>query len=225
MPSLARRATAELLGTFALVYFGAGAVVMDNFPGARYGLIGIALVHALALAIAVSMTMNISGGHINPAVTLGMLATRRIALRDALGYLAAQLGGGVLAVAALTWTIPASVGALLLWGTPRLNPGIGMGQAIGIEALLTFFLMSAVMGTAAARTAPKLGGFGIGLTLFFAIMVGGPLTGAALNPARAFGPALLSGTWTAHAAWWIGPIVGAVIAAFVWRWLVPDDDG
>lgn len=224
MPALARRAAAELLGTFALVYFGAGAVVMDTFPGARYGLIGIALAHALVLSIAVSMTMNISGGHINPAVTLGMLATGRIGLRDAAGYLAAQLGGGVLAVVALTWTVPASVGTLLLWGTPKLNPGIDLTRAIGIEALLTFFLMSAVMGTAAARTAPKLGGFGIGLTLFFAILVGGPLTGAALNPARAFGPALVSGTWTAHAAWWIGPIVGAVLAAFVWKWLVPDTE-
>lgn len=224
MPALARRAAAELLGTFALVYFGAGAVVMDTFPGARYGLIGIALAHALVLSIAVSMTMNISGGHINPAVTLGMLATGRIGLRDAAGYLAAQLGGGVLAVVALTWTVPAGVGTLLLWGTPKLNPGIDLTRAIGIEALLTFFLMSAVMGTAAARTAPKLGGFGIGLTLFFAILVGGPLTGAALNPARAFGPALVSGTWTAHAAWWIGPIVGAVLAAFVWKWLVPDTE-
>lgn len=223
MPSLARRATAELLGTFALVFFGAGAVLADNFPGARFGLIGIALVHAVVLSIAVSMTMNVSGGHINPAVTLGMLATRRITPADAAGYIAAQLGGGVLAVVALKWAMPGAVGGLMLWGTPTLNPGINLVRGIGIEALLTFFLMSAVLGTAVLRTAPKIGGFGIGLTLFFAIMVAGPLTGAALNPARAFGPALMSGTWTAHATWWIGPILGAVVAAFVWRWMVPDE--
>lgn len=224
MPSLARRACAELLGTFALVFFGAGSVLADNFPGARFGLIGIALVHAVVLSVAVSMTMHVSGGHINPAVTLGMLATRRITPTDAAGYLAAQLGGGVLAVVALKWAMPGAVGGLMLWGTPTLNPGINLVRGIGIEALLTFFLMSAVLGTAALRTAPKIGGFGIGLTLFFAIMVAGPLTGAALNPARAFGPALMSGTWTAHAVWWIGPILGAVAAAFVWRWMVPDTE-
>lgn len=225
MQPLARRATAELLGTFALVYFGAGAVVMDSFPGARTGLLGIALVHAIVLSVAVSMSMNISGGHINPAVTLGMLATRRISAPDAAGYIAAQLGGGVLAILAAKWTMPASIGTLALWGAPKLHPSVDIVKAIGIEALLTFFLMSAVMGTAVLRTAPKIGGFGIGLVLFFAIMVGGPLTGAALNPARALGPALLSGSWTAHAAFWIGPIVGAVVAAFVWRWMVPETEG
>jgi aquaporin Z len=223
MPTLARRATAELLGTFALVFFGAGAVVMDAFPGARYGLMGIALVHAVVLSVAVSMTMNISGGHLNPAVTAGMLATRRIGATDAVAYIGAQLGGAVLAVLAARWAMPTSVGDLALWGTPQLHPSVGLPEAIGVEALMTFFLMSAVLGTAVLRTAPRIGGFGIGLTLVFAIMVGGPLTGAALNPARAFGPALVSGAFTAHAAYWIGPIVGAVIAAFVWRWMVPDE--
>lgn len=224
MAALARRATAELLGTFALVYFGAGAVVMDSFPGARYGLLGIALVHAVVLSVAVSMTMYVSGGHLNPAVTLGMLATRRIGGSVAAGYVAAQLGGAVLAIMAAKATMPVSVGNLALWGAPKLNPGVDLTKAIGIEALLTFFLMSAVLGTAALRTAPKIGGFGIGLVLFFAIMVGGPLTGAALNPARAFGPALLAGHWVAHAAFWIGPILGAVAAAFVWKWMVPDEE-
>jgi glycerol uptake facilitator-like aquaporin len=168
------------------------------------------------------MTMNVSGGHINPAITLGMLATRRITPRDAAAYVAAQLAGAVLAIVVAKWTIPASVGNLALWGTPTLHPATSMGTAIGLEALLTFFLMSAVLGTAVLRTAPKIGGFGVGLTLFFTIMVGGPLTGAALNPARAFGPALMSGTWTAQAVWWIGPIAGAIVAALVWRWIVPE---
>lgn len=221
MPVLARRATAEILGTFALVFFGCGAVVMDSFPGARYGLMGIAVVHAMALSIGVTMTMAISGGHLNPAVTVGMLATRRISPSDAVAYIVAQLAGALLAVAVAKWLLPSNVGDLVAWGTPALNPGVTFTKAIFIEAVLTFILMSAVMGTAVSANAPRVGGFGIGLTLWFAILVGGPLTGAALNPARAFGPALLSGTMTAQAVYWIGPILGAVLAALVWdKWLL-----
>jgi MIP family channel proteins len=216
MPVLARRATAEILGTFMLVFFGCGAVVMDSFPTARYGLMGIALVHAIALSVAVSATMGVSGGHLNPAVTVGMLAARRISPSDAGVYVVSQLAGALFAVAVLKWAMPASVGDLAAWGTPMLNPAVTLARGIGTEALLTFFLMSAVMGTAVARNAPRIGGFGIGLTLIVAILVGGPLTGAALNPARAFGPALLSGSMTAQMVYWIGPIVGAVLAAVLW---------
>lgn len=216
MPMLARRATAEIFGTFTLVFFGCGAVVMDSFPGARYGLMGIALVHAVALAVAVSATMGISGGHLNPAVTVGMLAARRISPSDAGVYVVAQLAGALFAVALAKWLMPASVGNLVAWGTPALNPLVTLTRGIAIEAVLTFVLMSAVMGTAVARNAPRIGGFGIGLTLLFAIIVGGPLTGAALNPARAFAPALLSGSMTAQVVYWIGPILGAVMAALLW---------
>ena len=216
MPMLARRATAEIFGTFTLVLFGCGAVVMDSFPGARYGLIGIALVHAVALAVAVSATMGISGGHLNPAVTVGMLAARRISPSDAGVYVVSQLAGALFAVALAKWMMPASVGDLVAWGTPALNPAVTFARGVGTEAVLTFVLMSAVMGTAVARNAPKIGGFGIGLTLLFAIIVGGPLTGAALNPARAFAPALLSGNMTAQAVYWVGPILGAVLAAVLW---------
>lgn len=216
MPLLARRATAEIFGTFTLVLFGCGAVVMDSFPTARYGLMGIALIHALALSVAVSATMGISGGHLNPAVTVGLFAARRISLRDAAVYVVSQLAGALFAVALLKWMMPSSVGDLALWGTPALNPAVTVGRGIGTEAVLTFVLMSAVMGTVVARKAPSIGGFGVGLTLLFAILVGGPLTGAALNPARAFAPALLSGSMTAQAVYWIGPILGAVLAALLW---------
>lgn len=224
MPVIARRATAELLGTFVLVFFGCGAVVMDSFPNARYGLMGIALVHAVALAIAVTMTMRISGGHCNPAVTAGLLAIRRISARDAAAYVVAQLVGAVLAVFLLKMLLPAAVASLAAWGTPALHPSVTFGKGIGIEAILTFVLMSAVMGTVVSRNAPKVGGFGVGLTLVFAILVGGSLTGAALNPARAFGPALLSGSMTGHAVYWIGPIVGAVLAALLWKWLLAEEN-
>lgn len=216
MPMLARRATAEIFGTFTLVFFGCGAVVMDSFPGARYGLIGIAMVHAIALSVAVSATMGISGGHLNPAVTVGMLTARRISPGDAGVYIVSQLAGALFAVAVAKWMMPSSIGDLVAWGTPSLNPAATLSRGIATEAVLTFFLMSAVMGTAIAKNAPRIGGFGIGLTLLFAIMVGEPLTGAALNPARAFAPALLSGSMTAQVVYWIGPILGAVIAALVW---------
>ena len=177
---------------------------------------GIALVHAVALSVAVSATMGISGGHLNPAVTVGLLAARRISPADAGVYVVSQLAGALFAVAVVKWLMPASVGELVTWGTPTLNPLVTFTRGIATEGLLTFFLMSAVMGTAVARNAPRIGGFGIGMTLLFAIMVGGPLTGAALNPARAFAPALLSGNMTAQVVYWVGPMLGAVIAAIVW---------
>jgi aquaporin Z len=144
------------------------------------------------------------------------LTARRISPSDAAVYVVSQLAGALFAVAVLKWMLPSSVGELAAWGTPALNPAVTFTRGVGTEALLKFFLMSAVMGTAVARNAPKIGGFGIGLTLLFAILVGGPLTGAALNPARAFAPALLSGSMTAQAVYWIGPILGAVVAALLW---------
>jgi glycerol uptake facilitator-like aquaporin len=99
---------------------------------------------------------------------------------------------------------------------------MSLGQAIGLELILTFFLMSAVYGTAVSADAPRVGGFGIGLVLLFDILVGGPLTGAAMNPARAFGPAVASGEWVGHGIYWVGPIAGALLAALLWEYfLIP----
>ena len=214
MPSQTRRAVAELLGTFGLVFFGAGAVVTSGTGG--FGLLGVALVHAIVLSVMVSSTMAISGGHLNPAVTLGFLATRRIDGRSAALYIVAQLIGAALAGLALKALLPGPMLRATIAGTPQLAGTITVPLAIGLEALLTFFLVSAVFGTAVNPEAPKIGGFGIGLTLFFDIMVGGTFTGAAMNPARAFGPALTSGVWVGHAVYWIGPIIGGVLAALLW---------
>jgi aquaporin Z len=216
MSDTIRRATAEAFGTFALIFFGCGAVVMQSFPDARYGIMGIALIHAVVLSVAISATMGISGGHLNPAVTLGLLVVRRITVATAAVHVAAQLVGAVAAAWAVTQLLPASVGVLSNWGTPVVTSQLTFGGAIALEAIGTFMLMSAVMGTIVADAAPKIGGFGVGLTLVFVIMVIGPLTGAAVNPARAFGPALLAGSWTAQAVWWIGPMVGAGLAALLW---------
>ena len=216
MPSLARRAVAEVYGTFALVFFGSAAVVMESFPSAHYGLMGIALIHAVVLSVAITATMAISGGHLNPAVTIGLWSTRRISAQDSFVYITSQLAGALLAAVAVRSMFPAGVAKFVLWGTPTINSSITFTMAIAFEALLTFFLMSAVMGTVVSKSAPKVGGFAIGFTLLFAMMIGGTFTGAALNPARAFGPAVISGNLDSLGAYFIGPILGALVAAQLW---------
>jgi aquaporin Z len=217
MPSLARRAVAEVYGTFALVLVGCGAIIMESFPTAHYGLMGIAVVSAVVLAVAVTTTMAISGGHLNPAITLGLWSTRRIPAQDAFVYIVSQLAGALLAALAVKALFPASVAKFVLWGTPSINPSITFGMAVGFEALLTFFLMSAYMGTIVAKSAPRVAGFGVGLTMLFATIIGGAFTGAALNPARAFGPAVISGNLDSLGAYFLGPIVGALVAVQLWE--------
>ncbi len=217
MASLPRRWAAEALGTFALVFIGAGAAMTRFFPNADYGILGIALAHGLVLSVMVTATMNISGGHLNPAVTLGLLTARRIAPGAAAGYIVAQLAGGVVAAALLKQFYPSAVLRAGALGVPTLAPSVSLGQGIVIELILGFFLVSAVFGTCVNPGSHRIGGFGVGLTLLVCILVGGPLTGAAVNPARAFGPALLTGQWVAHIVWWVGPILGGVLAALVWE--------
>ena len=218
--SLLRKLVAEALGTFMLVFFGAASVVMTVYPGGNWGVLGIALAHGVVLSVAVTATMRISGGHLNPAITIGLAAMRRTAPVTAVAYVAAQLVGAVLAGLALKAMVPGSVGSAVMYGTPAVSGTLSLGVAIAIEALLTFFLMSAYYGTWFAWDAPPVGGFGIGLTLVFALMAGGGLTGAALNPARAFGPAVAAGHWVAHIVYWVGPILGALAAAALWEYVL-----
>lgn len=213
---LIRPLTAEFLGTYALVFAGTAAAVSDNFPGAKFGILGIALAHGLILGAWITATGSISGGHLNPAVTFGFLATKRIELQTGLAYIAAQLLGGLAGAYSSRFVIPNNVGRVVSNGVPQISISSNFTQALALEAVMTFFLMSAVLGTIANPKAPKLGGLWVGLTLVAMILVGGPVTGAALNPARAFGPAVVSGVWTAQLAYWIGPILGAVVAALVW---------
>lgn len=217
MSSLTRRAIAEMLGTAFLVFFGCGVVIMNNYPGAGFNVFGIAVAHALVLSIAITATMGISGGHVNPAVTIGMLVIRRISPRDATVYVAAQLVGAVIAGLFVRFALPWNVGHVISGGTPAVASTVTFLDAVVVEAIITFLLMSAVMGTIVATNAPRIGGFGVGLTLIPSIMVAGVMTGAAANPARAFGPAVISGNFTAQAVWWIGPIVGAILAALLWQ--------
>lgn len=221
MPPLGRRLVAEALGTFGLVFVGAAVVVVNGgFPNSGIGLLGIALAHAVVLSVMITATMTISGGHLNPAVTVGLLVSRRIGPLSAAAYIVTQLAAACLAALLVKALLPPHAVRAALLGVPVIASSVTLGQAIGIELVLTFFLVTAVFGTVVSPDAPRVAGFGIGLVLLFDILVGGPLTGAAANPARAFGPALVSGQWLGHVAYWVGPLAGGIIAALLWEYVL-----
>ncbi len=211
---------AEFLGTFALVFVGAGAVVVDASSGRELGLLGVALAHALVLSVMVTATLPISGGHLNPAVSFALWIARKISSRDVVFYWLTQLLAALLAAFSVKWLLPTTAGTTTAYGLPRVSAELNFAQAVVLEAIFTLFLVSAVFGTAVSPRAPKVGGFGVGLVLLFDILVGGPLTGAAMNPARAWGPAVASGDWHAQAVYWVGPLLGAAIATLFWTALL-----
>jgi MIP family channel proteins len=222
-PPLASVLVAEALGTFLFFFVGAGAVVLlAHSPEANGGLVGVAFAHGLALAVLVSALGPISGGHFNPAVTFGVWITGHIDAARATTYVAAQLVGGLAAGLALRVVFPESSWQPVALGTPAVDPQITVVGAIIVEAVLTVVLLVAVFGTAIDRRAPKLGGLAIGLAVAADVFMGGPLTGAAMNPARWFGPAVASGTFADWYVWWIGPLLGAAVAAIVYRYLLED---
>jgi aquaporin Z len=206
---------AEFIGTFALIFVGMGSIVFIN----NSGLVGVALAHGLTIAIMASAVGHISGGHFNPAVTFAFLVTRRIVPSLAVVYWLAQLAGGVLGALALRALFPGD--ANLDSGVPIVSDGINVGQAVALEALLTFFLVWVIFATAVdpGGAFKSIAGLAIGLTITIDILVGGPLTGAAMNPARSLGPELVQGIWD---DWWVylvGPPVGAAAAALAYEWL------
>lgn len=213
-----KAALAELIGTFILVFIGAGAILADVMSGGKVGLPGIALAHAVALATAVSATGHLSGGHINPAVTGAFVATGRLPLGPGLAYVLAQLAGASAGAFFLSAVFPEGVRTAAALGTPALAPGVSAGTGIVVEAILTFFLVFVVFGTAVDPRGPRaVGGLFIGLVLAMDILAGGVLTGAAMNPARAFGPALFAGAWTNHVVYWVGPLLGGVAAGWLYH--------
>ena len=216
-----RKLAAEFVGAFALVFVGAGAIIST----AGGNLVAIAIAHGLAIALMVSALGHISGGLFNPALTLGLWATRRLDSVTTALYIIAQLLGAVVAGIGLLLLFPEGMtgAAPANFGVPALGRGIGFLSAVGIEAVATFFLMLAVFGTALDKRGPKVGGFAIGLILTMDILAFGTLTGAAMNPARAFGPALVDMNWDNHLVYWIGPIVGAVAAALLYHYLFAED--
>ena len=211
---------AELIGTFGFVFIGAGSIITNTLTNGMVGLMGIAFALGLGLAIMVTIFAATSGGHINPAVTIAFLVTRRIAPLMGLLYIVAQLVGATLAGLLLRAIYPQAVWQAARLGTTYLGPGVSFGLGVLIEAILTFFLLLAVFGTAVDPRAPKIGGFGIGLTVFVDILMGGPLTGGSMNPARTFGPALAGGFWQNDLVYWIGPIIGAIIAALIYEYVI-----
>jgi MIP family channel proteins len=217
-----RPLSAEFIGTFGLVFASAGVIVTDAaYPG-NVGLLGIALAPAMVLSVMVTALMRVSGAHFNPAVTLALWMANKVSARTAGLYVITQLLAAVAAAFLIQALFPQAATQAVSVGVPQISGELDLIGAIVIEAVLTFFLVSAVFGTAISPDAPAVGGFGIGVVLLFTIVVGGPMTGAALNPARAFGPALVAGVWTGHAAYWIGPLLGGAVAALIWdRVLLP----
>jgi aquaporin Z len=214
-----RRVAAEFVGTFALVFVGVGSIVVGG------SLVGVALAHGLVIAVMASAVGHISGGHFNPAVTFGFVVARRMDLGLAAAYWVTQLLAAVAAALALRAAFPdrlAGGGPIELdGGVPVLNDAVGAGSGILVEAILTFFLVWVIFATAAdPRGAFKsVAGLAIGLTITVDILAGGPLTGAAMNPARAFGPELVQGVWDDFWVYWVGPLLGGGAAAIAYELL------
>jgi len=215
---------AELIGTFALVFVGSAAGIY----GQSIGLLGIALAHGLTLAVFVYAFGHISGTHINPAVTLGLAVNGTIKWVEAVVYWVAQFSGAALAAFTLRMFVTViSADAFAGAATSGLLTSDHVYYAMGLEALLTFFLVNSVLHLAVDGRAGQLAGLGIGITLAIAIMAGGPLTGASLNPARSFGPAIFTSALEAgrpdiqnpvlYLIYFVGPFIGSVAAVLIYR--------
>ena len=210
--SLLRRSVAEFIGAFTLIFIGGGAGIISHSD-----IVAVGLANGLAIGIMVSNLGHISGGHFNPAITLGFVVTRRIKPALAAAYWAAQLLGAVAAAFILRYLFTKL--AVEVFAVPA--PHIANGKAVLLEAIMTFFLVWAVWATAVdARGAFKsIAGLAIGLTITIDVFVGGPVTGAAMNPARAFGPELAANTWTGWWIYWVGPIAGGLVASLLYEYL------
>ena len=211
-----QRGFAEFVGAFTLIFVGAGSIIATGGGN----LTAIALAHGLAIGVMASAVGHISGGHFNPAVTLGFLVTRRIEPLLAGAYWVAQFLGAVIAAALLTWLLPGSSVDAVKLGVPAISQ-VGAAEGLVIEIILTFFLVWVIFATAAdpRGTFRSIAGLAIGFTITLDIFIGGVYTGAAMNPARAFGPQLVHNAWANGWVWYLGPAIGAVLAALAYEWL------
>jgi len=227
MYSKRRKLAAEFLGTFGLVLFSTGAICSDQFLRSanqpRLGVLGIALAYGLAAGGLFTALGHVSGGHFNPAVTIGSWATRKLGTFDTLTYVAAQLSGAAAASYALRYVVPDETWGAVMLGTPALANGLTRGPAMLIEGFLTLFLFVVVF-SAAPGLPPivklsgdqRLGSFAgpaVGFVVAAGAIFGGPFTGGIMNPARAFGPALAAHHWTNQGVYWVGPLAGAMVGA------------
>lgn len=213
-----RALIAEFIGTFALIFIGSAAIAIG---GKDAGLVGVALAHGLVLSIMISALGHISGGVFNPAVSVGLWVARKLDTGKAISYIIAQVLGGLAGGYLLSALMGPQAAAT---GTPALASGVSVGAGVVMEAILTFFLMTAILGTAVDPRGPKgLAGFGIGIVLVFDILAGGPMTGASMNPARTLGSGLPGGALANHWVYWVGPILGAVVAALVYQFISSEE--
>ncbi len=215
-----RRAAAESIGTFFLVLIGAGSAVVNAAIGGGIGVAGIALAFAFVIIAMVYALGHLSGAHLNPAVTVAFWSTRRFPGRDVALYVAAQCAGAIAAAGVLRAVLGpvGHLGATL----PATAPLVPVGAAFLIEWLLSFALMFVIMAVATDdRVAPGFAPLAVGLTVGFCALMGGPLTGASMNPARSLGPALVGGEWRAHWLYWVAPMTAMMIAARAYDALRP----
>ena len=213
-----RRGVAEFIGAFTLIFVGGGAgIVAAHYGASGGGLVGVALANGLAIGIMVTNLGHISGGHFNPAITLGFVVTRRITAALAVVYWASQLLGAIVAALILRYIFTKLGGVASAAPVPHVHDG----KAFLLELIMTFFLVFAVWATAVdPRGAFKaIAGLAIGLTITIDVLMGGPLTGAAMNPARALGPELAAHQWSGWWVYWAGPAAGALIAALLYEYL------
>lgn len=212
-PSLLRRNSAELIGTYALVTAGCGAIMVDATTG-ELGHIGVALTFGLVIVVMIAAMGHLSGAHFNPAVTLAFALTRHFPWREVPAYIGAQLIGAI----AASYSLLALFGPVANIGA-TLPAGSAM-QSFFLEILLTAVLMFVILAVATdTRAVGELAALAIGFTVALDAMWGGPISGASMNPARSFGPALVSGLWQDHWLYWLGPIVGAVIGALLYQFV------
>jgi MIP family channel proteins len=208
-----RRAAAEGLAAFALVFAGCGAIVTDASYDGALGTVGIGLVFGLIIMVMIYATGHLSGAHINPAVTIAFSLTRHFAWRDASAYIAAQLAGATAAALVLlaVWPDkPAALGATV--------PSVAAGSALVYEVILTAILMFVIIAVATdTRAVGAAAAIAIGGTVGLDAIFGGPVTGASMNPARSFGPALAAGEWQDFWIYVLGPAVGAALGAVAYQ--------
>jgi aquaporin Z len=209
---------AEFIGTFTLIFIGAGSICLNQMIPESIGLVGIALAHGLAIGVMVSNFGHISGGKLNPAVSLGVLIGGRSDWKTAGREIIAQLAGAIVAALCLNWIFPSDVTLATKLGTPVLADTLSTGAGIFTEAILTFLLVFTVYAAAIDPQGAfkSIAGLTIGGVIIFDILAAGGLTGAAMNPARAFGPALISGEWADQVVYWIGPILGGLLAGLLY---------
>jgi aquaporin TIP len=210
-----RKVVAEFIGTFTFVFAVVGSIGL----GESLGLLGIALAQGLAMGTMITCLGHISGAHFNPAVTFGAFLTRKIDSATAIAYVIAQLAGAVGAALVARWLYPGILD--LEASSPSLSAGTSVFEGLVLEALLTFFLVWVVFATAIDERGAfaAIAGYGIGLIIAVDIMIAGPITGASMNVARAFGPQLVFNEWSDAWLYWLGPLIGGGVAAWLYQYL------